>query len=185
MFRVESGGNIVKPGSNLRFVTSEKGHSDRDIMLKVMALRFCNVTTKHINIYKMFCEKCGLTIKGQEDKSIFVHFILIDLFTLFFIDFFINWLNGWVCILGWIVTIFQLLHICDNFSCLLSYLYISKYFGTNLAIKALFSAHVYFLHCRLNSMLSLSLFWITKTIFPSFVFWGHWRGRMLLLLQFK
>ena len=66
LLRVESGGNIVeklvKPGSNLRFVTSEelfniihevhleKGNSGRDIMQKVMTTRFCNVTTEHVNM---------------------------------------------------------------------------------------------------------------------------------------
>ena len=29
-------------------------------MQKFMAGRFCNVTTEHINLYRMFCEKCGL-----------------------------------------------------------------------------------------------------------------------------
>ena len=32
----------------------------RDIMQKHMATRFSNVTTDHINIYRSFCEKCGL-----------------------------------------------------------------------------------------------------------------------------
>ena len=79
--RVESGGlmieKLVKPGSNVRFVASEdlfdviheahieKGHSGRDIMVKYMSARFCNVTTDQINIYRSFCEKCGLKKSKQ------------------------------------------------------------------------------------------------------------------------
>ena len=76
LLRVESGGlivdKLVKPGSVLKFVAFEelfetiheahieKGHSGRDIMQKYTASRFANVTTEHINIYRYFCEKCGL-----------------------------------------------------------------------------------------------------------------------------
>ena len=75
LLRVESAGNIVeklvRPGTNTRFVPFEElfdvihkvhieGHSGRDIMQKHMATRFSNVTTDHINIYRSFCEKCGL-----------------------------------------------------------------------------------------------------------------------------
>ena len=38
----------------------EKGHSGRDIMQKHMSTRYSNVTVQHINIYRAFCEKCGL-----------------------------------------------------------------------------------------------------------------------------
>jgi hypothetical protein len=38
----------------------EKGHSGRDIMQKHMSTRDSNVTIQHINIYRAFCEKCGL-----------------------------------------------------------------------------------------------------------------------------
>ena len=63
---------LVKPGTMLRFVPFEelfdniheahleKGHPGRDIMVKYMATRFSNITTDHINIYRSFCEKCGL-----------------------------------------------------------------------------------------------------------------------------
>ena len=63
---------LVKPGTQLRFVPFEelfntvheahieKGHSGRDIMQKHIATKFCNVTIEHINIYRDFCEKCGL-----------------------------------------------------------------------------------------------------------------------------
>ena len=91
LLRVESGGNIVeklvKPGTNSRFVPFEdlfdvihevhieKGHSGRDIMQKHMATRFANVTTDHINIYRSFCEKCGLK-KSKARRGVVVKPIL-------------------------------------------------------------------------------------------------------------
>ena len=76
LLRVESNGvifeKLVKPGTNLRFVPFEemfhiiheahieKGHGGRDIMLKHLSTKFANVTTDHINVYRSFCEKCGL-----------------------------------------------------------------------------------------------------------------------------
>ena len=91
LLRVESGGNIVeklvKPGSNSRFVPFEelfdvihevhieKGHSGRDIMQKHMTTRFSNVTTDHINIYRSFCEKCGLK-KSKARRGVVVKPIL-------------------------------------------------------------------------------------------------------------
>ena len=72
LLRVESGNNmvekLVKPGTNLRFVPFdiihdshiEKGHPGRDIMQKHLATKFANVTTDHVNTYRIFCEKCGL-----------------------------------------------------------------------------------------------------------------------------
>ena len=45
----------------------EKGHPGRDIMQKYLATKYANVTTEHINIYRSFCEKCGLKkIKNQK-----------------------------------------------------------------------------------------------------------------------
>ena len=81
----------------------------------------------------MFCEnqRAGeeLLSRGQVDlidmhfSSSFFHFVLIDLFALFFIDFFYKLIERFGL---YVVTINQLLRICDNFSCLLLYLYISK-----------------------------------------------------------
>ena len=53
----------------------EKGHSGRDIMQKHMATRFSNVTTDHINIYRSFCEKCGLK-KSKARRGVVVKPIL-------------------------------------------------------------------------------------------------------------
>ena len=38
----------------------EKGPPGRDIMQKYLATKYANVTTEQINIYRSFCEKCGL-----------------------------------------------------------------------------------------------------------------------------
>ena len=88
MLFLESGGNIVeklvKPGTNSCFVPFEEpfnvihelhieSHSGRDIMQRHMATRFANVTTDHINIYRSFCEKCGLK-KSKARKDIHIFF---------------------------------------------------------------------------------------------------------------
>ena len=82
LVRVQTGGEIVdmlgKSGTNLCFVPVEdlfdiiheahieKGHAGRDIMLKHIAAKFCNVTTDQIMIYRSFCEKCSLKNLKQE-----------------------------------------------------------------------------------------------------------------------
>ena len=74
LMRVEVNGTIVeklvKPSKNLRFVPTEelfdtvheahieKGHPGRDIMQKVMAAKFANVTVEHVKLYNSPCEKC-------------------------------------------------------------------------------------------------------------------------------
>ena len=91
LLRVESGNNmvekLVKPGTNLRFVPFEdlfdiihdshieKGHPGRDIMQKYLATKFANVTTDHVNTYRIFCEKCGLK-KAKARRGVVVKPIL-------------------------------------------------------------------------------------------------------------
>ena len=45
----------------------EKGHCGRDIMLKYLSSRYCNVTTDHINKYLSLCEKCALKKSKARD----------------------------------------------------------------------------------------------------------------------
>ena len=76
LMRVQVNGTIVeklvKPLANLRFIPNEElfdtvhethieqGHPGREIMQKVMAAKFANVTVEHVKLYNSLCEKCGL-----------------------------------------------------------------------------------------------------------------------------
>ena len=72
---------LVKPGMQHRFIPFEelfdivhieKGHFGRDTMQKHMSTRHSNVTVQHINIYRGFCEKCGLQKSKARGRGVVV-----------------------------------------------------------------------------------------------------------------